>query len=193
MEARTKKKTESDRKVRGTLEELWDLVEGIEVAMLTTRRADGHMVSRPMATQRRSAGADFWFVTMEDLPKVRELSREPKVNLSYYRDRTREWVSVSGIAKISRDRDKIRRLWAPDWKFWFPDEGGAKDGGPEDPRIGLIGVDARSAQYMTLEKPQPLVLFELMKSKLTGKTPEVGEVKQVRIRRGSTSARRARS
>jgi general stress protein 26 len=193
MEARTKKKTESDRKVRGTLEELWDLVEGIEVAMLTTRRADGHMVSRPMATQRRSAGADFWFVTMEDLPKVRELSREPKVNLSYYRDRTREWVSVSGIAKISRDRDKIRRLWAPDWKFWFPDEGGAKDGGPEDPRIVLIGVDARSAQYMTLEKPQPLVLFELMKSKLTGKTPEVGEVKQVRIRRGSTSARRARS
>jgi len=191
MEARAKKKTESERRAKGTLEELWELVEGIEVAMLTTRRADGHMVSRPMATQRRSAGADFWFVTMEGLPKVREMSEEPKVNLSYYRDRTKEWVSVSGVAKISRDRDKIRRLWSPDWKLWFPDEGGAKDGGPEDPRILLIGVDARSAQYMTLEKPQPLVLFELVKSKLMGKTPEMGTVK--RIRRGSKSARRARS
>lgn len=191
MEARAKKKAESERRARGTLEELWELVEGIEVAMLTTRRADGHMVSRPMATQRRSAGADFWFVTMEGLPKVREISEEPKVNLSYYRDRTKEWVSVSGVAKISRDRDKIRRLWSPDWKLWFPDEGGAKDGGPEDPRILLIGVDARSAQYMTLEKPQPLVLFELVKSKLMGKTPEMGTVK--RIRRGSKSARRARS
>jgi general stress protein 26 len=173
MEARAKKKTESERRAKGTLEELWELVEGIEVAMLTTRRADGHMVSRPMATQRRSAGADFWFVTMEGL------------------HRTKEWVSVSGVAKISRDRDKIRRLWSPDWKLWFPDEGGAKDGGPEDPRILLIGVDARSAQYMTLEKPQPLVLFELVKSKLMGKTPEMGTVK--RIRRGSKSARRARS
>jgi len=191
MEARAKKKAESERRARGTLEELWELVEGIEVAMLTTRRADGHMVSRPMATQRRSAGADFWFVTMEGLPKVREISEEPKVNLSYYRDRTKEWVSVSGVAKISRDRDKIRRLWSPDWKLWFPDEGGAKDGGPDDPRILLIGVDARSAQYMTLEKPQPLVLFELVKSKLMGKTPEMGTVK--RIRRGSKSARRARS
>lgn len=191
MEARAKKKAESERRAKGTLEELWELVEGIEVAMLTTRRADGHMVSRPMATQRRSAGADFWFVTMEGLPKVREISEEPKVNLSYYRDRTKEWVSVSGVAKISRDRDKIRRLWSPDWKLWFPDEGGAKDGGPEDPRILLIGVDARSAQYMTLEKPQPLVLFELVKSKLMGKTPEMGTVK--RIRRGSKSARRARS
>jgi len=191
MEARAKKKAESERRAKGTLEELWELVEGIEVAMLTTRRADGHMVSRPMATQRRSAGADFWFVTMEGLPKVREMSEEPKVNLSYYRDRTKEWVSVSGVAKISRDRDKIRRLWSPDWKLWFPDEGGAKDGGPEDPRILLIGVDARSAQYMTLEKPQPLVLFELVKSKLMGKTPEMGTVK--RIRRGSKSARRARS
>src|SRR5262245_34853438 len=143
MEATAKNKPGSERKARGSLEELWALVDGIEVAMLTTRRADGHMVSRPMATQRRSAGADFWFVTMEGLPKVREISEEPKVNLSYYRDRTREWVSVSGVAKISRDRDKIRRLWAADWKVWFPNEGGDKNGGPDDPRIVLIGVNAR--------------------------------------------------
>src|SRR5215813_6370951 len=174
MEAMAKNKPGSERKPRGSLEELWELVEGIEVAMLTTRRADGHMVSRPMATQRRSAGADFWFVTMEGLPKVREITEEPKVNLSYYRDRTKEWVSVSGVAKILRDRAKIRRLWSPDWKIWFPDEGGEKNGGRDDPRILLIAVNARSAQYMTLEKPQPLILFELVKRKLTGKTPEMG-------------------
>jgi general stress protein 26 len=32
------------------------------------------------------------------------------VNLSYYKDRTREWISVSGTAKVSRDRETIRRL-----------------------------------------------------------------------------------
>jgi general stress protein 26 len=187
----------------GRLDELWKLVEGIEVAMLTTRRGDGHMVSRPMATQKRTAGADFWFATMEDMPKVAEISAEPRVNLSYYKDRTREWVSISGEAVISRDRGRIRELWEPDWKFWFPDEGGAKDGGAEDPRIVLIGVRAISAQYMTLEKPQALVLFDLVASKLTGKTPEMGEVKRVRLARppsrpvkpkgASRSRRRART
>jgi general stress protein 26 len=37
--------------------------------------------------------------------------------------RTREWISVSGLATISRDRQKIRELYAPDWKMWFPGRG----------------------------------------------------------------------
>jgi general stress protein 26 len=149
--------------------------------MLTTRRADGHMVSRPMATQKRAVGADFWFATMKDMPKIAEISAEPRVNLSYYKDRTKEWVSISGEAQVIRNRAKIRELWQPDWKFWFPDEGGVKDGGAEDPRIVLIGVRAVSAQYMTLEKPQALVLFDLVASKLSGKTPEMGQVKRIRL------------
>ena len=98
---------------RGTLDELWKLVEGIETAMLTTRRADGHMVSRPMATQKRTSGADFWFATMAHMPKVAEISGEPRVNLTYYKDRTREWVSVSGEGFVSeRSREDPRALGA---------------------------------------------------------------------------------
>ena len=177
----------------GTLDELWKLVEGIETAMLTTRRADGHMVSRPMATQKRASGADFWFATMDHMPKVTEISAEPLVNLAYYKDRTREWVSVSGEAFVSKDRATIRKLWAPDWKFWFPNEGGEKDGGAEDPRIVLIGVRAVSAQYMTLEKPQALVLFDLVKAKVMGKTPEMGEVKRIRLRPRRAASLRKKS
>jgi len=44
---------------------LYELVENVEIAMLTTRRRDGSLVSRPMATQRRAEGAHFWFVTAE--------------------------------------------------------------------------------------------------------------------------------
>jgi general stress protein 26 len=166
---------------RGSVQELRKLVDGIETAMLTTRRPDGQLVSRPMATQKRAAGADFWFVAMEDQPKLREISADPRVNLAYYRDRTKEWVSVSGDATLSRDRAKIRKLWQPDWKAWFPKGAGRSDGGPDDPRMVLIGVRARSAQYMTVEKPQPLVLFELVKGLVTGKPAEIGEVKRVRM------------
>jgi len=33
--------------------------------MMTTRRGDGHLQSRAMATQRPARGADLWFVTLD--------------------------------------------------------------------------------------------------------------------------------
>ena len=44
------------------LDELYDLIQQIKTAMFTTRRADGRLVSRPMATQKRDPIADLWFV-----------------------------------------------------------------------------------------------------------------------------------
>src|SRR5918993_5797625 len=86
------------------IEDLYELIEGIAIAMFTTRRPDGHLVSRPMATQTQAEGVDLWFVTDIESNKLDELEFDPNVNLSYYRDRTREWVSVSGTAAVSQDR-----------------------------------------------------------------------------------------
>jgi general stress protein 26 len=102
-----------------------------------------------------------------------------RVNLSYYKDRTREWVSVSGIATISRDRDKIRELWAPDWQAWFPKGDDPRHGTADDPRMVLIGVDVHAAVFLEVNKPQPVVLFELVKGWMTGSTPELGEMHRV--------------
>ena len=145
------------------LEKLYSHIADIEIAMMTTRRADGHLQSRAMATQKRALGADLWFVTLDNAPKLRDLDNDPHVNLSYYKDRTREWVSVSGVASVTRDRAKIRELYAPDWKMWFPDEGDARHGTPDDPRLVLIGVDIHGAVFLEVNKPQPVVLYELMK------------------------------
>ena len=123
------------------LERFYSLVDEIEVAMMTTRRKDGHLESRAMATQRQAAGADLWFVSRDDTTKIRDLQADPHINLAYYKARTKEWVSVSGTARISRDRSKIRELYEPTWKVWFPDQGGDRTGGPDDPRI-LLGTRA---------------------------------------------------
>jgi len=161
------------------LKDLYDLIDGIEIAMFTTRRPDGQLVSRPMATQTQAEGADLWFATDLESHKLEELESDPHVNLAYYRDRTREWVSVSGIATVSRDRKAIHELYRRDWKAWFGDEGGARDGGPDDPRIGLILVDVQSVTYLKIDKPKPLVLFEVAKGMVTGTPPNVGEPKRV--------------
>ena len=169
------------------LEDLYDLIEGIEIAMFTTRRPDGRLVSRPMATQTQAEGADLWFVTDIESHKLDELDFDSNVNLAYYRDGTREWVSVSGTATVSQDRRAIHELYQPDWKAWFGDEGGERDGGPDDPRLALIMVEVSSVTYLKVDKPKPLVLFEVVKGMLTGTPPDVGEQRDLsgqEVRRG---------
>ena len=126
------------------IQDLYALIDGIEIAMFTTRRPDGHLVSRPMATQTQAEGTDLWFVTDSDAHKLDELLMDPHVNCAYFNNKSREWVSVSGVARVSRDRKKIHQLYQPDWKMWFGNEGGNRDGGPDDPRLTLILVEADS-------------------------------------------------
>ena len=161
------------------LTKFYEMVMDLEIAMMTTRREDGHLVSRAMATQKRAPGADLWFVTNQGAPKLREVAADPHVNLAFYKDRTREWISVAGIATISRDRDRIRELYAPDWRAWFPDEGDPRHGTPDDPRMVLIGVDIHSAVFLEVSKPQPVVLFEIAKGWLTGEDPDIGEIHKI--------------
>jgi general stress protein 26 len=161
------------------IDELYDLIKGIETAMFTTRGPTGQLVSRPMATQDRIEGADLWFVTNADTHKLDELGLDPHVNCAYYNNRTHEWVSVSGVAHVSKNRNRIRQLYKENWKAWFGDEGGDRDGGPNDPRIALIMVEAEIATYMKVNKLRPILLFEVIKAKVTGSAPRIGDVREV--------------
>jgi general stress protein 26 len=161
------------------IDELYDLIEGIETAMFTTRRPNGQLVSRPMQTQDRIEGCDLWFVTDADTHKLDDLALDPHVNCAYYNNKSREWVSVSGIAHVSKNRNRIRQLYKEAWKAWFGDEGGERDGGPNDPRLALIMVEAESATYMKVNKPRPVVLFEVLKAMVTRSRVEIGDVREV--------------
>ncbi len=162
--------------MKDELKKLYALIDDIEIAMMTTRRRDGHMQSRAMATQKPAAGADLWFVTYEGASKLADLEFDDHLNLAFYRDSNREWISVSGTGVISRDRNKIRELYAADWKIWFSDEGDPRHGTAEDPRMVLIGVTIHAAVFLEVNKPRPVLLYEFVKGWMTGSEPDFGEM-----------------
>jgi general stress protein 26 len=162
------------------LEKLYSLADKIGVAMMTTRRRDGHLRSRAMANQKRADGADLWFVAAEGTDKLDEIAQDPHVNLAYFNNSSMEWISVSGIAVISRDRQKIRELYAADWKAWFANEGDPRHGTADDPRMVLIGVTVHAAEFLEVNKPKPVILYEIAKGWLTGSEPDLGEMHQVK-------------
>jgi general stress protein 26 len=176
----TDKNRDNEVPLAKKLDDLYALIDGIETAMLTTRRRDGSLVSRAMQTQRRTAGADLWFMTNAESEKFEDLAVDPHVNVSFYRDRTREWVSVSRQAILSKDRDLIDTLYKPDWKAWLGDQGdGKRDGGPHDPRIALILVEADSVVYSKNNRSMPLALFQVVKGMVTGEPPKVADLREV--------------
>ena len=174
----TDKNTHDDLPAREKIRELHKLIDGIEIAMLTTRDVSGHLMARPMATQQHQDAVHVWFMTSSESHKVEEIGSDPAVNVSYM-NASKEWISISGTATLNRDRDRIREFYKPDWKAWFSDDGGDRNGGPQDPRIVLIEIKANHVTYFKVNEPRPLVLFEIARAALTKSTPNIGSIRHL--------------
>lgn len=161
------------------LAKVFEILDDIDTAMLVTRRADGHLVSRAMATQDRAPGADIWFVTAEGSGKLDDIAADPHVNVTYFNETSREWISVSGTAVVSRDRATIAQLYKPDWAMWFNEGTDARFGTADDPRMVLIGITMAAVTWLEVNKPTPVVLYEVAKGFVTGTKPDVGDTHHV--------------
>ena len=128
--------SELDRDTR----KLKGLRSGIEYAMLTTRTADGTLVSRPMATGEVDSGDELWFFTDVRSHKAQSEETAPEICISYAAPETERFVSVSGTGLLIRDRERMARLWKPSHRSWFPR-------GPEDPDITLLCVKVARISY----------------------------------------------
>lgn len=80
------------------------------------------------------------------------MAKDPRVNVSFLDPAAGQWASVFGTASVVDDRDQVRKYYSPALKNWFGDLGnGTNDGGPNDPRIGIIKVHAESVAYAIVE------------------------------------------
>ena len=116
------------------------MIEGIEFAMLTTVEDDGSLRSRPMATQRKEFDGDLYFFTKVNTAKVDEVEREHNVCVSYAAPQDQQYVSLSGVARLLRDRAKMEELWFADLDTWFP-------GGVKDQELALLWINVTKAEY----------------------------------------------
>ena len=143
--------------------------------MLTTAEGDGTLRSRPMATQRTKFDGTLWFFTKESSHKVDEIRQDRHVNVSYGDPDQQNYVSISGTARLVRDRAKIKELWNPAYKAWFPK-------GVDDPEVALLKVEVTEAEYWDAPSSTMAHLFGVVKASITGKPAKVGENKKVEVK-----------
>lgn len=156
------------------IRKLGEMIEDIDFAMMTTVERDGTLRSRPMSTQRIEFDGDLWFFTRASAPKVEEVRRDERVNVSYAKPEDQRYVSISGTAEIVRDREKIKELWSPALKAWFPK-------GLEDPDIALLKVSVEQAEYWDSSSSAMAHLFGFVKALATGQSYQPGENEKLNL------------
>ncbi|MFC8192313.1 pyridoxamine 5'-phosphate oxidase family protein [Cellulomonas sp. NPDC057328] len=147
-----------------------ELIKDVRIAMLTTVDPSGALVSRPMAVQDVEFDGDLWFFTDLDSHKADEVRGGGPANAAFAG--STHWVSVSGTAEVVRDRAKIHELWGTAAEAWFPD-------GPDTPGVGLIKLEAESAEYWDSPGGRLATVFSLVKSKVKGERYDGGENAEV--------------
>ncbi len=138
-----------------------ELTKDIKMAMLTTQNIDGALHSRPMQSQQMDQEGNFWFFTSDDTGKVEDIEEFPQVNLAFANPDDGSYVSIAGPAELNKDRAKIKELWNPSLKAWFPD-------GPEQEDIALLKIKMESAEYWDAPQGKVVKLFGIAKAAISG-------------------------
>jgi general stress protein 26 len=156
------------------MQKLGEMIQDIDLGMLTTKDADGRLYSRPMAYNGHGEfDGNIWFFTYGNTPKVHEIESRPQVNVSFASPKDQTYVSLAGRAELVHDKAKIADLWKPSMKAWFPD-------GIDTPDIALLKISVEKAEYWDSPSSPIAHVLGLVKS-LTGHPEHIGDHKKVTL------------
>lgn len=161
---------------------LWDKIKGIRFGMLTHHHkhqgsdGPGRLHSHPLTTQNKSLdeGQVLYFFISQQSEMVTSLQNDPIVNVSYADPKDDSYVSIAGMARVSRDPARAELLWSPAAQAWFPQ-------GPADPDLMLLEVDIHHAEFWDVQESKMSQLFKMAKANLMGERADIGEHKTVDV------------
>jgi general stress protein 26 len=149
---------------------IWELIEKNPVAMVVTARGDGRLRARPMSARPQKDDGAIYFLTDADAPKRAEAEADDAVCLAFADAKRHCYVSVSGHASFSDNRDKIREIWSVyDKAFW-------KDA--EDRRVRLMTFRPDGAEFWEQAGAVPTII-KMLAATVSGERPSLGENKKV--------------
>lgn len=149
------------------VEKIKELVSRSRVGMLGTLE-DGSMRFRPMSHVDIDDDGKIWFFTSKESWKAEEIQRNPTVQLIYLNESDSIYLSLEGIAKIVEDQHRMKELFNPFVKAWFPK-------GLRDPALALLVMHPLSVEYWTNDDSKVLTYIKMLASAVTGSQPSIGE------------------
>lgn len=146
---------------------LWEKIKDSKVAMLTSLCHESELHSRPMLTAQNEFDGHLYFFSKLSSEKIDEIWHNQNILLTYSHSKDLAFVSVYGIAKISRHPSKLRERWSLALEEYFPH-------GLSDSDLCLIEVEVTEAEYWDAKLNKVQKIFELVRASLVGEKPRDG-------------------
>jgi general stress protein 26 len=156
------------------LRKVAELIKRVRIAMLTTSAKDGSMSSRPMAVQDEPFDGTLWFLTRSSSDKVEELSDDRRVTLTFAEPKDSIYVALKGTASVSQDRARIKELWNPMYKAWFP-------GGEADPQIAVLKVHVDEGDFWEASGSRLIRLARYAAAAVSGGSVPMGRAGHIEV------------
>lgn len=153
------------------IDRTWTLMQDIGFCMLSTRTGD-HIRARPMSAHVEPMENAIYFLTDARSAKDSEVETRPEVGLAFSDPDGQKYVSVSGTAVVSNDRNRIRELWSTPAKAWWDSA--------DDPDIRVLKVTPDFAEYW--DSPGTVVSYiKMMAAAVTNTRPDLGDNVKVQM------------
>ena len=148
-------------------QKIWNYIKDIKTAMMITEDGDD-LHGRPMTLVQDAYDGTIWFFTKADSEKVEEIHHNRKVCLTFCDHDNDVHVSLSGKAKLTRDKKLIDKYWNKVVSAWFPE-------GKDDPSCALLEVKISKGEHWDADGNPLSFLYEITKANLTDEEPDLGE------------------
>jgi len=160
--------------------DLYELIDGQKISMLSTYRPGIGPVGRSMAVAKRS-GPDILYLTNQHSTKIQDIAEDKEVQITFQDTKTQDWISISGTATTATNDDpRIKELYSPGVSAWFGDlKDGVHDGTWKDPRMSLIEVQSKFIVYWKKETSSLGFLKEVGTAALTGSVAQTGLLREL--------------
>jgi general stress protein 26 len=121
------------------VEKFWELAAKFDVGMLITQD-EGVLRARPLAIYLDRPAQAFHFLTRTSAHKVKETQADDRVCLTLADPSANLYLSVSGHAQTSQDRELIHSIWNTAAAAWF-------ESGPDNPDVSVLTLTPDYAEY----------------------------------------------
>jgi len=161
---------------------LKEIIKTVKTAMLTTRSSDGVLHARAMTpcSPHDKTQLTLNFIGNNASYKFSEIENDSHVNVSFYDQKTTNWASFAGTARIIRDKAIIEEYWSPITAAYFGDLGdGVHKGDVNDPRVSLIEVIPDEVHYWVATEGSIARAVNTTVGAVTGKGRAPGELRTI--------------
>ncbi|MEQ8907613.1 MAG: pyridoxamine 5'-phosphate oxidase family protein [Vicingaceae bacterium] len=149
---------------------IWNLIKEVKVGMMVTKAQDNDsMHGRPMQLVQDAYDGMLYFYTSKKASKTFEINKDRDVCLTFADPNDKVYVSLSGKATLSEDKELIDRYWNSYVGAWF-------ENGKEDEDVAILKVKIERGEHWDSNKNKLVQLYEVAKSQIdSSSTPNLGE------------------